>query len=88
MEYYAKTKGLTKDNLEAQLQWTIHELRNREKSAGAKIRNAKTVVDATTIICRFYERPSFKIVDGVYTSPSLGRRIADAKESFERFART
>lgn len=88
LEYYAKQKGSTKENLEAQLQWAIHELRNKEKSAGARIRNAKTVVEATTVICRFYERPSFKIVDGKYTSPSLPRRIADAKESFERFART
>ncbi len=88
LEYYAKGKNLTRDSLEAQLQWTMHELRNKERGAGAKIRNTRTVVEATTVICRFYERPSFKIVDGVYTSPSLPKRIADAKESFERFART
>ncbi len=88
LEYYAKEIGRTKEDLEAQLQWTVHELRNKEKSAGAKIRNARTVTEATTIICRFYERPSFEIKDGVYTSPSLSKRIADAKESFERFARS
>ena len=88
LEYYAKEIGRTKEDLEAQLQWTIHELKNKERGAGAKIRNARTVTEATTIICRFYERPSFSIVDGVYTSPSLPKRIADAKESFERFART
>ncbi len=88
LEYYAKEIGRTKEDLEAQLQWTIHELKNKERGAGAKIRNARTVTEATTIICRFYERPSFKIVNGVYTSPSLPKRIADAKESFERFART
>ena len=88
LEYYAKEIGSSKDELETQLQWTIHELRNKERSAGAKIRNARTVTEATTIICRFYERPEFKIVNGVYTSPSLPNRIAEAKESFERFART
>ena len=88
LEYYSQDIGKSKDDLEAQLQWTIHELRNKERSAGAKIRNARTVTEATTIICRFYERPEFKIVNGVYTSPSLPKRIADAKESFERFART
>jgi len=88
LEYYAKEIGSSKDELETQLQWTIHELRNKERSAGAKIRNARTVTEATTVICRFYERPEFKIVNGVYTSPSLPNRIAEAKESFERFART
>lgn len=88
LEYYAKSKGLSVDTLEAQLQWTIQELRDKEKSAGARIRNARTVTEATITICRFYERPEFSIVNGVYTSPSLPQRIAEAKESFERFART
>ena len=88
LEYYAKGIGLTKDSLEAQLQWTMHELKNKERGAGAKIRNARTVTEATTIICRYYERPSYKFVDGTYTSPSLPKRIADAKESFERFTRS
>ena len=55
LEYYAKEIGRTKEDLEAQLQWTIHELKNKERGAGAKIRNARTVTEATTIICRFYE---------------------------------
>tara|TARA_B100000902_G_scaffold151119_1_gene147648 strand:- start:11124 stop:12023 length:900 start_codon:yes stop_codon:yes gene_type:complete len=88
LEYYSREIGRDKSDLEAQLQWTIHELRNKEKSAGAKIRNARTVTEATFVICRFYERPSFKIVGGTYTSPSLRKRVADAKESFERFARS
>ena len=88
LEYYANEIGRRKDDLETQLQWTIQELRDKEKSAGARIRNARTVTEATITICRFYERPEFQIVNGVYTSASLPQRIAEAKDSFERFART
>lgn len=86
LKEFSSARSLDFKSLPAQLEWTVHELKNKERRAGGKIADARTVFGATLAVCRFYERPSYKIVNGKYTSPSLDLRILKAKEEFERLA--
>lgn len=72
---------------EVQLPFVLWELSNTEKVAAGHIRAATTAREAAIAICRRYERPENKIVNGVYTSPSLDLRIQVAEEALENFGR-
>lgn len=72
---------------DVQLPFTMWELANTEKNAAGEIRAANTAREAAIAICRYYERPENKIVNGVYTSSSLGDRIQVAEEALEKFGR-
>jgi len=65
----------------------MYELRTTEGKAYGKIKEASTPKDAAIAICRYFERPSFTIKDGLYSSPSLPTRIDAANDAYRRFAR-
>jgi|TARA_R100000482_G_scaffold40063_1_gene13753 hypothetical protein len=84
---YSKEYNLPYDSLTAQLNYVLHELDSTENNALGEIKSSGTVKDAATAICRFYERPEFRIVKGVYTSSSLDTRVNSAIDTYRRFAR-
>lgn len=84
---YSNENNLDYKSLTAQLNFTMHELRTSESRAYGKIKEASTPKEAATAICRYFERPSSEIVNGVYTSPSLNTRINAANDAYRRFAR-
>jgi hypothetical protein len=84
---FAASNNMNYKSLTAQLNYVMHELRTTEKRAYGVLKTASTPKQAAIAICRFYERPSFTIVDGEYTSPSLNTRINAAVDAYRRFAR-
>ena len=62
-------KGLDESTLEEQLRFVDWELKNTEKSAGDKLKQAKTAAEAARIVDKQYERSS---------GAALGDRIASA----------
>jgi len=87
LKSWSAGRGLDYRTLKAQLQFSLHELSGSERSAGGKIKKAATARESAYVITRYYERPSYEIVNGIYTSPSLDLRIQVAKDAYERFAR-
>ena len=87
LKSWSDGRGLDYRSLKAQLQFSLHELGGTERGAGAKIRRAATSREAAYVICRYYERPEYEIVNGNYTSASLGLRRQVSKDAYERFAR-
>tara|TARA_B100000941_G_scaffold260675_1_gene212341 strand:+ start:7517 stop:8422 length:906 start_codon:yes stop_codon:yes gene_type:complete len=87
LKSWSEGRGLDYRTLKAQLQFSLHELSGTERNAGAKIRRAATARESAYVMCRYYERPSYEIVNGNYTSPSLSLRIQVSKDAYERFAR-
>jgi hypothetical protein len=51
-------KDVVNSSLDEQLSYVLWELSNTEKSAGAKLRNAKTEAEAAAIVDQYYERSS------------------------------
>jgi hypothetical protein len=51
-------KDVVNSSLDEQLSYVLWELSNTEKTAGAKLRNAKTEAEAAAIVDQYYERSS------------------------------
>lgn len=77
---FAKARGLDYNDLETQIQFLIHELKNEpgdSKNAYSKLKKAKSAEEAAEIFTRYYERPSEKEIRN-----SIDKRKAFAR-SFE-----
>jgi hypothetical protein len=84
---WSSERNVDYKSLTAQLNFTMFEFNTTEARAFGKLKNANTPREAAIAVCRFYERPEFKIVNGEYTSPSLNARIEAATDAYRRFAR-
>ena len=85
LKEFARQKGSDHRALNTQLAFTLHELQGKERSANNRLLNAKTAKEAAYTVSRYYERPANKIVNGVYTSPSLQKRINFAEETLRSY---
>lgn len=84
---YAQRNNLDYTSMDAQLNFVMHELSTTERKASGEIRKAKTPREAAIAVSRYYERPEFQIVNGIYTSPTLNVRIDTSIDAYNRFAR-
>jgi len=85
LKQFAQQKGGDYKALNTQLAFTLHELQGKERSANTRLRNATTAKEAAYFVSRYFERPENTLVNGVYTSPSLQKRINYANSTLRSF---
>lgn len=79
---------------EQQIDAALWELRNSERAAGQRLRNAKTAAEAGGVVSEYYERPADKIgqklargatAERFFTEMTKGQKAAQAKKEQEDF---